>query len=333
MTQTNPNPILEWGRHRKRSWVRAHASLVTCMVVVLAAALAVTGVKVYRAHSGTAAPPAPAQAVQHIRYFGVYEPDAPRSYSGIDKFAQRVGRRPNIVSYYSGWGEPFREAFAQTAASHGATTMVFMDPTDIPLPKIAAGSYDSYLITFAHKVAKFGHPVVISFGHEMNGFWYSWGYTHSRPADFIAAWRHVVTVFRQHGASNVTWLWVVNSLSSQTGPVQDWWPGSQYVTWVGISGYYWLPGQSFSYIFGRVVSSVRRFTHAPVLIAETGVGPFPGRSQGIKNLFAGVRAQHYLGLVWFDVHSYGGVYKGENWRLEANTGALATFRSALRGRT
>ena len=330
MTQTNPN-LLEWGRHRRRNGAKGHASLVTCMVVVLVAAVAVVGVKVFGSSPGAPAPPAPVRAAQPIRYFGVHEPDAPHSYAGIDQFAQRVGRQPNLVSYYSGWNEPFQKAFVKTAASHGATTIVFMDPDNIPVAGIAAGAYDSYLISFARRVASFHHRLVISFGHEMNGNWYSWGYTHSRPADFIAAWRHVVNVFNQHGADNVTWLWVVNSLGNQTGAVQAWWPGSKYVNWVGIAGYYWLPGESFSYIFGRVLSSIRRFTQAPVLIAETGVGPFRGRSQGIKDLFAGVRVNNYLGLIWFDVHSYGGVYKGENWRLEGNTAALAVFRSALRG--
>ena len=75
----------------------------------------------------------------------MYEPDAPRSYAGIDQFAQAVGRQPNLVSYYSGWGEQFQKAFAETAASHGAVTIVQIDPDHISLAKIAAGMYDSYL--------------------------------------------------------------------------------------------------------------------------------------------------------------------------------------------
>ncbi len=54
------------------------------------------------------------------------------------------------------------------------------------------------------------HPVILSFGHEMNGYWYSWGYRHTSPAMFVAAWRHIVTLFRAAGARNVTWLWTVN---------------------------------------------------------------------------------------------------------------------------
>jgi hypothetical protein len=68
-----------------------------------------------------------------------------------------------------------------------------------------------------------------------------------------------------------------------------------------------------------------------LLIAETAVGPQAGQSRGIKDLFAGLRTQNDLGLVWFDQHSYGGLYKGENWRLEESQVALSAFRNALKG--
>src|SRR6185437_7678694 len=45
-------------------------------------------------------------------------------------------------------------------------------------------------------VRDFGSPVVIGFGHEMNAYWYSWGYRHTPAATFVAAWRHIVTLFR-----------------------------------------------------------------------------------------------------------------------------------------
>ena len=50
------------------------------------------------------------------------------------------------------------------------------DPTLASVSKIADGGYDSYLRSFADSVREFGHPVVIGFGHEMNAYWYSWGY-------------------------------------------------------------------------------------------------------------------------------------------------------------
>jgi mannan endo-1,4-beta-mannosidase len=325
------------GRFRGMTWIRKHAHAVTCAAIVVCAAVvicAAVGVAVVKLprHSSPSESPDPARRPQPIRYLGVYAPPAPRSYSGVEEFAHAVGRQPNLVSYYSGWGESFKQAFAQTAASHGSTTIVQVDPTEISIASIAAGMYDHYLNQFAHEVAAFKHPVVISFGHEMNGDWYSWGYRSTSPGVFIAAWRHIVDLFRRNGADNVKWLWQVNSLSSRTSPVQPWWPGSQYVTWVGISGYYYVPGATFDYIFNPVVTAVRQLTKDPVLIAETGVGPQAGQVRGIKDLFAGIRLQGDIGLVYFDRHAYGGIYKGEDWRLEDSPSALAAFRNALKGK-
>ena len=42
--------------------------------------------------------------------------------------------------YYSGWFEPFRSAFATTAAEHGAVPLVQMEPTGISIAAIAAGN-------------------------------------------------------------------------------------------------------------------------------------------------------------------------------------------------
>ncbi len=316
------------------TWLSKHINAVTCVAIVMCAAVVIsatiiiTGVKLFT----SSAPDQPSpDGQQHIQYLGVYEPGSPRSYAGVDEFAQTVGRQPNLVSYYSGWGESFQEAFAETAEKRGAETIVQIDPTNISLSNIADGMYDSYLTSYARDVAAFGQMVIISFGHEMNGDWYSWGYRNTPATVFILAWRHIVTLFRQQGADNVKWLWQVNSLSDRTGPVRDWWPGPQYVTWVGISGYYYVPGATFDNIFNPVVAAVRQFTHVPILIAETGVGPQAGQKRGIKDLFAGLRVQHVIGLVWFDQHSYGGIYKGENWRLEGNPVAISAFRSGLKG--
>lgn len=319
------------GSHRAGPWYRRHVTAVVCGLVIICAAALVIVVRQARSHQG----PPPAAPAAPVRYLGVYEPGSPHSYANVDQFAREVGRRPNLVLYYSGWPERFKTAFAQTAAAHGATTLVEMDPTGISLARIADGAYDPYLVAYARAVARFRQRVVISFGHEMNGYWYSWAYTHSSPASFVAAWRHVVTVFRQQGASNVTWLWQVNSASSKTGPVRDWWPGASYVNWVGVSGYYFLPNENFSYIFKPVVASVRQFTNDPVLIAETASAPGAGQTRRINDLFAGVRKQHYLGLVWFDHNSSGaggGPYTGEDWRLEGHPAELKAFRKALAGK-
>jgi beta-mannanase len=196
-----------------------------------------------------------------------------------------------------------------------------MNPTDISISAIANGRYDSYLNTYAMAVRAYRHPVILSFGHEMNGYWYSWGNTHTSPATFVAAWRHVVTLFRKLGVRNVTWLWTVNTIHqhARVPSPAPWWPGRSYVNWVGIDGYYTDSSSVFASVFGPTIVAVRALTHHPILIAETSATPASAQPEKIANLFAGVHLYGLLGFVWFDS------YSKVDWRIGSSE-ALAAFR-------
>jgi mannan endo-1,4-beta-mannosidase len=261
---------------------------------------------------------------------GAYEADAPSSWSGLSEFASVTGVTPQIALYYSAWNSGFNTAFAQTARSHGAYVFAQIQPNGVTLASIAAGGSDDYLRQYARTVRAFGHPVILSFAHEMNGNWYTWGAGHTSPSDFVAAWRHVVQIFRDEGASNVTWVWTVNSTNiGPHDPLSQWWPGSSWVNWVGIDGYYYFSSDSFDSVFGQTIAQIRTFTNAPVMISETAVGGTSDRESQIAALFSGIRADHIVGAVWFDKAQHNGVYH-QDWRLEDDSAALAAFRAAVR---
>ncbi len=247
--------------------------------------------------------PAPEQSIPFI---GLYDRSLPLSYSGVAAFTKATGVKPDMLMYYSSWNEPFQVSFATTAAEHGELPLVQINPYDVSLTAIASGQYDSYLSAYAAAVRSYRHPVVVSFGHEMNGHWYPWANTHSPPSAFVAAWRHIVTLFREVGARNVTWLWTVNIIvTSGNIPSPDpWWPGSSYVTWVGIDGYYYNPSLNFASLFGPTITAVRELTGDPILIAETAAAPAADQSAKIADLFQGVRLYGLLGFVWFSVENY-----------------------------
>jgi hypothetical protein len=162
----------------------------------------------------------------------------------------------------------------------------------------------------------------------MNGTWYSWGDGHASPAAFVAAWRHVVGVFRAAGAANVTWLWTVNSIRGASSKLAQWWPGAAWVDWTGIDGYYFRATDTFGSVFGSTIAVIRTFSSAPLLIAETAVGTTPNRETQIDGLFAGVRAERLTGVVWFDQAQHAGLYH-QDWRLEDDPSALAAFTAAV----
>jgi hypothetical protein len=304
---------------------------VRSRLVMLAAVVAAVAVVAYVIISFAPSPdsgPAPVHASLPSRlasYLGVYEHGPPQNYQPVATFTKVAGRQPNLVGYYSGWGERFATSFAQTVRRHGAATILQMDPTDAVVAKIADGGYDDYLRSYADSVRDFGSPVVIGFGHEMNAPWYSWGYGHVSPPVFVAAWRHIVTVFRDQGADNVTWLWTINADLPTTGPIGAWWPGASYVTWVGIDGYYYQPSDTFASVFGQTMVQVRGITSKPVLLSETAVGPEAGQAAKIPGLFAGMRQDQTLGLVWFDIAQNQGLYH-QDWRIEDSPAAEAAFR-------
>jgi mannan endo-1,4-beta-mannosidase len=251
-------------------------------------------------------------------YLGVFETGSPPAYQPIAEFAQAVGTEPNLVGYYSGWAEPFLTSYAEMIRKHGVIPYVQIDPSLASVPAIAAGDYDIYLTNYADTVRAFGHPVVLGFGHEMNAKGYSWGYGNLPPSTFIAAWRHIVSLFHAQGADNVTWLWTLEAdQRGETGPARDWWPGNSYVNWVGIDGYYYVPSDTFANVFGTTIDQVRQFTDKPVLLSETAVGPDAGQAEKIPDLFAGIREYKVLGLVWFDKDQHGGILH-QDWRIEGN---------------
>lgn len=313
MTPPDTRSAVHVTKRRRAKKTRRYVAIATSVVVIIGAAIAVAIIQPW---SSTAT------HTQPVRYLGIYEPDAPLSYAGVNQFAQAIGRQPNLVSYYSNWLEPFQSAFATSAAANGAVTIVQMDPKGVSLASIAAGRYDAYLRSYAAATKAFGHPVALAFGHEMNGNWYSWGNQHTSAKAFVAAWRHIVTLFRAAGATNVIWLWTVNVLNANPpipapGP---WWPGSSYVNWVGIDGYYYLSSQTFSQVFGPTIVAVRGLTNDPILIAETGAAPATGQAAKISDLFAGVQTYGLSGFVWFDENTQGRI-----WRIDSS-GAFNAFR-------
>jgi hypothetical protein len=258
----------------------------------------------------------------------VFEFGAEASYKRVETFAGAVGRQPDIVVSFGVWGKPFEAKFARIAHTHGTATLIQLEPVHADFASIVAGKWDRYLRAYATAVRRFGHPVILSFAPEFNGPWYPWGWTRLPPATWRAAWRHVVTLFRERGASNVTWLWTVNRQFSGSGPLADYWPGSGFVDWVGVDAYYVRHNDTFATVFDPTISSIRKITKKPLLISETAAGQVAGQRRVIPGLFAGSIRQHLLGLVWFDMAQRHGIYH-QDWRLEGHPAAIAAFRRGL----
>lgn len=257
---------------------------------------------------------------------GLYINGVPSSTAPLSEFNSETGVSPKFALYFSEWGQSFETKFATTEAGRGAIPVVQIESGGLNVESIADGAQDAYLDKFAEQVRDFGHQVVLSYGHEMNGDWYHWGWKRTSPATFVAAWRHIVTLFRAEGATNVTWMWTVQAaadaptLTTDPGP---WWPGSSYVDWVGIDGHYIYQGQTFSKIFDPAIAEVRAITSKPILISETSISKDLNQVQDIPDLFQGVESRGLLGFVYFDKDG------NHDYRLDTSA-TLAAFGAAAK---
>jgi len=250
--------------------------------------------------------------------------------SNLTTFERATGVHPQIVAQYLPFGAPYDPAMACQIARAGEL-LVQWDPKGVSLQKIAGGGWDRYITRFARDVRAAQVPIVLSFGHEMNGFWYSWGNRHVSPRTFIAAWRHLYRLFATAGARNVTWCWDVNvwlpAFADKAGygitSAGRWWPGARYVNWIGLDAYYESPSDTFHSLFNYSLRALHRIAHKPVLIAETAAAAGPLQARQIRSLFSGLRRTKVIGAVWFDRNGR------EIWQLKGYA-AVAAFRTGAR---
>jgi mannan endo-1,4-beta-mannosidase len=255
------------------------------------------------------------------KYLGVAIDGSPPKMAPIEAFADRVGKPPNLVTIYASFADGFAANEVRQVYAYGALAAIRWEPFNVKLADIAAGRQDDYITTFAAAIRKVNAPIVLTFGHEMNGDWYPWG-RKNKAADFVAAWQHIYRLFAQVDATNVIWTWTPNVINPMPGvKLKPFYPGDAYVDWVGMDGYYTRKGQkTFRTLFEPTLDQVRAFTKKPVLIVETAAEPGDNRPDQIADLFGGVaKDPDLLGFVWFDNNGSG------KWNIDKDPSSVKAF--------
>jgi len=275
---------------------------------------------------------------------GVYtaqqgEVGAPESGQTLDQYAAMVGRKPDIVMDYSNITDPLlTRTEVSNLSSRGETPLVSWqlyksgyDGPTIPLSEIAGGGYDADLRRAAGeaKAMPFSE-IMIRFGHEMNGDWYGWS---GNPSAFVAAWRHVVSLFRAEGVSNVKWVWSAN-VDNGSYPFRAYFPGDEWVDYTGLDGYNWGTAgvgvnrwESLAQVFSSSYSQLTEISSKPVIVTEVSSSEVGGdKAAWIREGFLKTIPQSFprIGaVIWYDRN------QEENWRIDSSSSSLAAYREVV----
>jgi hypothetical protein len=360
-------------RHFGPPTSRLSRLLSPVLIAVVMAGFAVLGVKLSR--NDALQPPAkaklPTEAVvadgkrhlwgrvlapQHHRlYWGAFRLGAPYDQSLVTGLEDEVSTRPAVLMWYQEWaGEPdFPVAPVDWLFHRGIVPMITWEPWKPPavfgtivnkqprftLERIADGAWDGYITRYARQIEHYGGPVILRPMHEMDGRWYPWAGTAqpgNSPVEFKKAWRHIWRVFRDVGASNVTWMWSVNHVSVPDTPanqIRAYWPGKKYVDWVGFSGFNW--GTSSPSSVWRGFDAVERERYdelatygRPIAITEMGAPEEGGdKAKWIRQSFRDI-FRHYPKLqmlIWYDKQDT----PERQWQIDSSTASLEAFRDQI----
>lgn len=273
--------------------------------------------------------------------FGAVVEDYSNKNGNITALEQKVDRKLSTLSIFKQFGLPYNKDFDPEQVSYiksqGMQLQFAWEPwnpeqkmnqSEDYLKDIPTGKHDGYIRETAQKLKSFGNPVNLRFGHEMNGDWYPWG---RRPAEYVAAYKHIHKIFKEEGATNVKFMWCVN-VAENPGELKAYYPGDEYVDVIGIDGFNFgnISGyggwRSFNSIFGPTYKYLVSNYNKPLVIAEIASSELGGDKAAWVNDMFTVLPKSYpriQEIIWFDL------LKETDWRVDSSQSSLNVFKTYL----
>ena len=265
--------------------------------------------------------------------------------SAVKNLEAKLGRKLDVSLRYHDFSTSFPGVWPdrhEQDLSNGGRILfaswqsqIYATQTPLRWADIAAGKYDSTIVRpTADRVKAFGKPMFISFDAEFELRMAKGGTT----AEYVAAWRHIVDVFRSRGATNAVWVWVSTGHLGGTYPqtIKSAYPGDSYVDWVGYDPYNFYkcngaPWETFEQSVAGTYSwlMANGFGDKPFFLSEYGTqfdSANPTRAQAWHRSIPDVLRKYpnIKGLSRFDSDGGCHVY------IDSGTGMLSAFAEAGR---
>jgi hypothetical protein len=246
-----------------------------------------------------------------------------------------IGRKLAIDHQYYRWDEAIPTSQQEWDASTGRLPFVNWsaerrDGSAVMWSAIADGSQDDWIVERADAFKDYGFPIYLAFHHEPENDVGRLG----TPEEYAAAFRHIVTVFRSRGVTNVAFVWTMMSWTFDTRSGRDaetYYPGDAYVDFIGVDGFNSYPGragapwESFHDIF-QSSNYFAALHNTPWMVVETGVQEDPAqpgrKGQWLRGIVGTAEGWPLLrAVLYFDTR------KEFDWNLDSSVASTQAFTS------
>ena len=267
--------------------------------------------------------------------------------SAVTALESSMGRQLGAVRVYDLWNTAFPDSATRAWRDGGRTVVLSVKAkrtngatvTWRSIADAAPGSTVYGEITrWADQVKSFGAPMYFTFHHEPEA---STNTANGSATDFKDAWRKVVSVFRERGVTNATYLWIMTDYSFWVKDRREaslWYPGDAYVDALGADAYNWSDCRAG--VVNRwkslqeVVEPFRQFGLAhpdkELLLPEWGGYEDPataGRKaswfRDATALFAKPGWEQFTGILYF--HAVTSSYPNCKWFVDTSASSLGAF--------
>jgi hypothetical protein len=324
------------GRFRGFITSRTGIAFTVAVVFLIASAVAVALKSDEPVHQAAVAPEttttttAPPAAVAGVLLGASTSPEVrtlAAEKQAVEGLEQSLGRILDIDHNFYTWDEAFPTDTERWDLQQGRIPMISWNGKNVQTEDIAAGRYDDLIKQRAKATKALGQPVLIRWFWEMDGN--KKAAFAGTPEQYIAAWRHIVTTFRNQGADNVRWVWCPNASAFNDGAAQAFYPGDDFVDWTCADGYNWAPGRagddyrSFRDIFAGFYGWAA-LQKKPIMVGEFGVQERnPGdKAQWITDAREAIKSDfpRLKAVVYFNSN------KDYDWSLTTSDSALEAFK-------
>ena len=258
---------------------------------------------------------------------GVYLGAFANEPGGITTLETATGRNLAIDRTYVPWTfTGWANRIAPDKAAGRIPELAWTAAPTTTAAAIAAGTQDRVILAAARAMRDSGTQIMLV-------PWYEFDQPrgHKRfiggPKRVIAAWRHMVRLFRAVGATNVHFVWT--PMAYDFGPYANvdaaaFYPGNAYVHWIGADAYN-FPGVPFR-TQAELLDPALAFAHKhdkPFIVGETASLSSNAQTPAWIEAYGSWAAlhPHVKAITYFDSISP----KGNDFRLIAHPSVLAAF--------